>query len=72
MAGYYIIAGRKVATEYLTLATLGLLGAGIVAARSRSAAKTVQKLESNSFSNNTEENDFIKEFLKNVESEAKH
>ncbi|CAG8444063.1 9669_t:CDS:2 [Ambispora leptoticha] len=67
MGGHYVIMGRKVLNEYLTLATWTTFGLGVFAATrssSKKAGSTVPIVASS-----PDEEVFIKEFLKAAEAE---
>ncbi|OZJ02991.1 hypothetical protein BZG36_03135 [Bifiguratus adelaidae] len=75
--GSYVIAGKKVANEYLTLATLASYGLIGVAATRGSGSKATTNTSPPINAGSVEEEDFIKEFLKNAEvaeekKESKH
>ncbi|CCA76859.1 hypothetical protein PIIN_10844 [Serendipita indica DSM 11827] len=66
----YVIAGRKIAAEYLSLATLGTVGGIVAVMKSRPAKpKPVPATENLSLSGSTEESDFIKNFIAEAEKE---
>ncbi|KAG9287001.1 hypothetical protein G9A89_022965 [Geosiphon pyriformis] len=69
----YVIAGRHIPTQYLTLATWGTIGLGVYAFSRRAKANAPDPLTSSPPINasSPEEEDFIKEFIKNAEAEDK-
>ncbi|KAK8188391.1 hypothetical protein HDK77DRAFT_485055 [Phyllosticta capitalensis] len=71
MVQYYQIAGRKVGSHVLALTVLGSLFGGIALATGGSKAKKVDNTPPINASSKDEEN-FIKEFLKEAEGEKKH
>ncbi|KAH7322146.1 hypothetical protein B0J17DRAFT_684404 [Rhizoctonia solani] len=78
MGGYYVIAGRRVANEYLALGTLFTTGA-IAWGASRGGSKKqpepeslVDKAKSAFGVGESDEEAFIKKFIADAEKEAKH
>ncbi|KAG8735451.1 hypothetical protein FRC11_003262 [Ceratobasidium sp. 423] len=78
MGGYYVIAGRRVANEYLALGTLFTTGA-IAWGASRGGSKKkpepenlVDKVKSALGAGESDEEAFIKQFIADAEKEAKH
>ncbi|KAJ2521842.1 hypothetical protein H4217_001132 [Coemansia sp. RSA 1939] len=67
MAGYFTIAGRKVATHYMVLGVLAAYGIGIKAA----LPKTDKTKQPPINAANEDENKFVLEFLKSIEAEEK-
>ncbi|KAI9226001.1 MAG: hypothetical protein DHS80DRAFT_33155 [Piptocephalis tieghemiana] len=70
MGGYYLIAGRKIANEYLVIATLGALAGGIAMATGgeKKPQSTPQAIAATTFSSNNDEDSFIKAFLKEADA----
>ncbi|CAE7135820.1 unnamed protein product [Rhizoctonia solani] len=77
MGGYYVIAGRRVANEYLALGTLFTTGA-IAWGASRGGSKKKAEPESlvdkakSAIGVGNDEEAFIKKFIADAEKEAKH
>lgn len=71
MVQYYQIAGRKVASHVLSMTVLGAVFGGITLATGGSKAKKADNIPPINASSKDEEN-FIKEFLKEAEGEKKH
>ncbi|RKP27565.1 hypothetical protein SYNPS1DRAFT_20938 [Syncephalis pseudoplumigaleata] len=63
MGGYYLIAGRKVANEYLALGVLGSIAAGVSWFRMSSASKNDIKSGPPIVASSSDEESFIREFL---------
>ncbi|KAG8814280.1 hypothetical protein FRC19_001843 [Serendipita sp. 401] len=67
----YVIMGRRVASEYLTLGTLATLGGVIALSRAGGSKSKPQAAKENlSLSGSTEEDDFIKNFVAEAEKEG--
>ncbi|KIM21280.1 hypothetical protein M408DRAFT_333587 [Serendipita vermifera MAFF 305830] len=65
----YVVAGRKIATEYLALATIGAIG-GITAFQMRGSSKPKAKpIQELSATGSKEEEDFIRNFVAEAEKE---
>ncbi|KAG8811638.1 hypothetical protein FRC18_003369 [Serendipita sp. 400] len=71
LAMSYVIMGRRVASEYLTLGTLATLGGVIALSRAGGSKSKPQAAKENlSLSGSTEEDDFIKNFVAEAEKEG--
>ncbi|ODQ55696.1 hypothetical protein SAICODRAFT_4927 [Saitoella complicata NRRL Y-17804] len=72
----YVIAGRKVGSHWLSMATLGVFFGGIVFATSGGSKEQPQALASKIpaiTADSSDEENFIKQFLKEAEdAEKKH
>ncbi|CAG8646397.1 13636_t:CDS:2 [Cetraspora pellucida] len=67
----YMIAGRKIGSEYLAIATLSTIGLGVYAAVKRVQSKRPNPLTDSPPINasSAEEEAFIQEFLKSAEAD---
>ncbi|KAI8054453.1 hypothetical protein BDF22DRAFT_679176 [Syncephalis plumigaleata] len=63
MGGYYIVAGRKIANEYLSLGVLGTIAAGVTWAKMASARKNDIKNGPPIVASSSDEESFIRQFL---------
>ncbi|RIA99249.1 hypothetical protein C1645_684980 [Glomus cerebriforme] len=70
MGGSYLIAGRNVPTHYLAITTLATFGLGIFAVSRRAKSKKPTTPPINASS--SDEEAFIKEFIKHAEEQDKN
>ncbi|KAI9599265.1 hypothetical protein BDF19DRAFT_462650 [Syncephalis fuscata] len=75
MGGYYLIAGRKVANEYLAMAVLGSIVGGVTWAKLSSSRKNDIKNGPPITASSSDEESFIRQFMaaaEDKEQPSKH